>query len=123
MIDLKARISSASLNCILIIVLTIPVSAFGAEIPKVPFTLDRNRIIIPTSVNGSQPLKLILDTGMRFDGVYLFHESALKLIDTTGAVEARVPGAGVGEASVTTMIETGHVKFGEVSLTSQRVLV
>lgn len=45
---------------------------------QVPFNLDRNRVIIPTSINGSKPLNLILDTGMRFDGVYLFHKELMK---------------------------------------------
>ena len=35
---------------------------------SVPFKLDRNRVIVPTSVNGSEEMDLILDTGMRFDG-------------------------------------------------------
>lgn len=93
------------------------------EAPAVPFDLDRNRIIVPTSVNGSQPLRLILDTGMGFDGVYLFHKEALNLIDTTGAIEVRVPGAGGGEPSTATMIETGRIVFGDVSVAGQRVIV
>ncbi len=122
MINRNTRILVSSL-CFFFVIGNLPVLALEHEALKVPFQIERNRIIIPTSVNGSQPLKLILDTGMRFDGVYLFHESALKLLDTTGAIEARVPGAGVGEASITTMIETGSVNFGEVALTDQRVLV
>jgi hypothetical protein len=94
-----------------------------AKPPTVPFQIERDKIIIPTVVNGSKPLRLILDTGMGFDGVYLFHKDALKLIDTTGAIEVRVPGAGSGEASKATMIETGSVDFGDVSLDSQRVIV
>ncbi len=87
------------------------------------FYLDRNRVIIPVSVNGSKELNIILDTGMRFDGVYLFHEELVGEIDTAGAIEVRVPGAGAGEASTATMIETGHIKFGEVELDSQRVII
>jgi hypothetical protein len=95
----------------------------GEEIPTVPFDIDRNRVVIPVAVNGSRPLKLILDTGMGFDGVYLFHQEALKLIDTAGSIEVRVPGAGSGEASMATMIETGRIDFGDVSLSGQRILV
>jgi len=75
------------------------------------------------SVNGSPPQRLILDTGMGFDGVYLFHRSTLRLIDTTGAIEVRVPGAGSGEASTATMIESGPIKFGDVSVADQRIIV
>ncbi len=89
----------------------------------VPFKLDRNRVIIPTIVNDSKPLNLILDTGMRFDGVYLFHKELVDEIDTSGAIEVQVGGAGAGEASTAIMIETGRVKFGEVEIDSQRVLI
>lgn len=90
---------------------------------KVPFRLERNKVIIPTGVNGSQPLKLILDTGMGFDGVYLFHRELADQIDTTGAIIVRVPGAGAGEASTAVMIETGVLRFGDVTIDSQRVII
>ncbi len=115
--------SHCLISTILLTLVMLPSLAFSVEALKVPFHIDRNRIIIPTHVNGSQPLNIILDTGMRFDGVYLFHQDALKLIDTTGAIEACVPGAGSGEASIVTMIETGNVKFGEVAITNQRIMV
>jgi hypothetical protein len=107
-----------------LITLTILAGAVAAkEDLIVPFNIDRNKVIIPTSVNGSPPLLLILDTGMGFDGVYLFHNDALGLIDTTGAIEVRVPGAGSGEASKATMIETGRIGFGDVTVGDQRVIV
>ena len=65
----------------------------------VPFKLERNRVIVPTSANGSEPLNLILDTGMGFDGVYLFHKEFIDLMDTSGAIEVHVPGSGSGEAA------------------------
>lgn len=123
MITILSRKLVISIVAVLCIADILPSATFAADPLKVPFHIERNRIIIPTQVNGSQPLNIILDTGMRFDGVYLFHQDALKLIDTTGAVAARVPGAGSGEASVVTMIETGKVNFGEVAITNQRILV
>jgi len=89
----------------------------------VPFSLDRNRVIVPTSVNGSRELNLILDTGMAFDGVYLFHKELVDKIDTSGAIEVRVPGAGAGEASTAVMIETGRLAFGDVTIDSQKVII
>ncbi|NIP41656.1 MAG: hypothetical protein GWO41_11600 [candidate division Zixibacteria bacterium] len=91
--------------------------------PTVPFRLERSKIIIPTSINGSKPMNLILDTGMRFDGVYLFHLKALELIDTAGAIEVQVGGAGKGEAPKATMIESGNLTFDNISLTDQPIVV
>lgn len=90
---------------------------------KVPFKLERNKIIIPTRVNGSGPLKLILDTGMRFDGVYLFHKGLADEIDMTNAIEVNVPGAGSGDASKAQMIENGTLTLGDISVDSQRVII
>ena len=94
-----------------------------SEPPSLPFTLERGRVVVPTSVNGSEPLRLTLDTGMGFDGVYLYHRDALNLIDTTGAIEVRVPGAGGGEPSHAMMIETGRIAFGGVTVSGQRIIV
>jgi hypothetical protein len=112
-----------ALLLILITFMAVPSQIVAQETPTVPFNLDRNKIIVPTSVNGSRLLRLILDTGMGFDGVYLFHKELLNLIDTTGAIEVRVPGAGSGEPSTATMIENGQIDFGDVSVTGQRIIV
>jgi hypothetical protein len=118
----RNRILTVMLSLSLILIF-LPGMINAQNILKVPFKLERDKIIIPTSVNGSKPQKLILDTGMRFDGVYLFHKNALSLIDTTGSIEVKVPGAGVGEPSTATMIETGHIEFGEARVDSQRIIV
>ncbi len=121
--NVKSRISMLTTVLTLTMVLSMPGRTGGKEVLTVQFSTDRNRIVIPASINGSRPLRLTLDTGMRFDGVYLFHNEALKLIDTTGAVAVRVPGAGSGEASTATMVETGRIDFGDTSVVNQRVLV
>lgn len=106
--------------------LVIPAGSGRAEdspVPQVPFTLERSRVIVPTHVNGSKPLNLILDTGMGFDGVYLFHKEFIDMMDTAGAIEVRVPGAGAGEASTAYMIENGSLQFGDVVVDSQRIII
>jgi hypothetical protein len=120
---MTVRISGAALALALIMTSVLSVYVFAKKALTVPFELERNKIIIPTSVNGSPPQRLILDTGMGFDGVYLFHKAALGLIDTTGAIEVRVPGAGSGEASRATMIETGRIAFGDVAVADQKIIV
>ncbi len=95
----------------------------GSESPSIHFNLDRHRILLPVSVCGSEPMDLILDTGMTFDGVFLFHEERIASIDTSGAIEVLVPGAGGGEATPGIMIESGKLRFGEVELEGQRVII
>jgi hypothetical protein len=98
-------------------------SAWGHEARTLPFLLERGRVMVPASINGSPPLKITLDSGMGWDGVVLYHESALNLIDTIGIIDVLIPGAGAGEPSKGKMIETGRIKFGDVEMTGQRVIV
>lgn len=98
-------------------------AATGEAVIAVPFLLERNKVIIPTSVNKSKPLKLILDTGMRFDGVFLFHKEHIALIDATDALQVEVPGAGGGAPSTATLIESGTLEFGDVTVKKQQVLI
>lgn len=123
---IRSVLSAARLTPILVLLSFVTcqnASLADSKVIRVPFKLDRNRVIVPTSVNGSKPLNLILDTGMRFDGVYLFHKELAADMDTTGAMEVKVPGAGAGEASTAVMIETGRLMFGDVTVDSQRVLI
>ena len=95
----------------------------SAESFIVPSEFNRDRVIILTSVNDSRPLRLILDTGMGFDGVYLFDKNIAEEIGMDSAVAARVPGFGTGEPSKALMIEHGCLKFDDIHVDSQRVLV
>jgi hypothetical protein len=119
----KMAVSLSVLVAAIIAASPSPGSADAGETRYVPFKLSRNRVVVPTRVNGSRPLNLNLDTGLRFDGVYLFKKELAKEIDMTGAVEVRVPGAGSGEASTALMIESGALTFGDVTVDSQRVII
>jgi hypothetical protein len=111
-------------SAVIIVVLGLGLATgIGAEDLHVPFQLKRNVVIISTSINDSDPLDLILDTGMGFDGVYLFNDKILKTIDITRVIQVQVPGAGSGEASKALMIEDGTLAFGEVAIDSQRVII
>ena len=118
----KRLIAKLILFCSL---LSIPVGlpAEKASPVRVPFAQERKKIIIPTTVNNSKPLNLILDTGMRYDGVILFHKEFAELIDTSGAIDVRVPGAGDSQASTNIMVENAVIGFGEMSQDSQRVVI
>ncbi len=118
---------SVNVSLLIVIVLWSPVASVAVTSrtgpPQVPFLNEGRRVIIPTIVNESRPLRLILDTGMHFDGVYLFHKELADVIDTAGAIEVQAPGAGGGAPSTAIMIENGRVRFGDVTVDSQLVLI
>ena len=65
---------------------------------EIPFRVERDRVIIPTSINGSDPLAVVLDTGMGLKGVYLFRREYEELMDASSRVQVQIPGAGKGAA-------------------------
>jgi len=65
-------------------------------VPEIPFQLVNNHIIIPISVNGSEPFKIILDTGMPMTGLALFENEKVLALDLPidPGMRAQVGGAG-----------------------------
>ena len=87
------------------------------------FELERNRMILPVTVGTSDTLRVILDSGMPFDGLYLFHKEMLDQVALPGSIEVRVPGAGAGEASTAIMTDSGTFRIGGMEFSDQRIIV
>ncbi|MFH1679392.1 MAG: aspartyl protease family protein [Candidatus Eisenbacteria bacterium] len=98
-------------------------SPLPEPVGRFPFDLARNRVVLPVRIGGAEPLDVILDTGMGFDGVYLFHRELIERIGGEEFIEVRVPGAGSGEASTALMADSATISCGDVVFENQRVIV
>ena len=98
-------------------------SGDSARPVRIPFEIDRNRTIVKVQVADSRPLRLILDTGMPMDGVYLFHREIEAELKLEGAIDVMMPGAGGGEPSRGIMAESVPLAAGNVVFGRQRVVV
>lgn len=87
------------------------------------FELERSRVILPVSVNGSRPLRVILDSGMPFDGVYMFHKELEQELQLATVRDVQVPGAGDGEASQAKQFIGTTLTMGEMAFDSQMVII
>ena len=67
----------------------------GKNVVEIPFEFERDKIIIPVSVAGSEPLPFILDTGAPI--AVLMDEDLASTLDLKITGKARVGGAGEGE--------------------------
>jgi len=94
-----------------------------ACVVELPFRLERNKVILPVSVEDSRPLDLILDTGMAFDGVVVFNPRLRDSIELTSPMVVQVPGAGDGPPSAALMTDSGSFSCGDWSVEDQRVIV
>ncbi len=94
--------------------------------PEVPFELVNNHYVIEASVNGSEPLRLVLDTGMPGKGALLYENDATDEVDLEfdPAFQARVGGAGgTGGTMVAQVANDATLDFAGVRFQHSRVMV
>jgi hypothetical protein len=87
------------------------------------FMLERNKIILNASCGGSGPLKVILDTGMAFEGLFLYKKeliAQLGILDTT-----RYSVGGAGNQSPSTAVTRDSMSFsvGDIVFFNQRIII
>jgi hypothetical protein len=95
----------------------------GIAPPTIPFTVDRNRVIVPATVNSPRVLKLVLDTGMGIDGMLIFRGDLKDSLGFGKTFEAKVPGAGGGKPSTAVVADSMSFHTGEVEHKDQRIIV
>jgi hypothetical protein len=64
---------------------------------RIPFFVQDHRIVIEMKAGDSPAMKVLLDTGLTFDGVYLFQEKWIESLGLQDLVERNVSGAGEGD--------------------------
>lgn len=109
--------------CALALTLSCPAGPTHAHGIEVPFTIERNKIIVPVRIHNSRELKVILDTGMHFKGLLLYNTALDDSIALDKAIEVLVPGAGTDSGSPALMIDSGTFYVGEVKFGGQRMIM
>src|SRR6266568_317528 len=92
----------------------------GKSVVEIPFEVEGNWMVIPVSVNGSRPLRFVLDTGAQgttLQNSELADSLSLKI---TGKVAVRGAGGAGGEASVA---ENVTFNIGGIELSNGRLVV
>jgi hypothetical protein len=93
----------------------------GAAGREIPIELHGGVVMVPVKVGPSRVLRIVLDTGMGFDGVLLY--AALPESTFPGPlIEVRIPGAGAGEPARGLMAESASFSAGPVRFTGQPVV-
>jgi hypothetical protein len=86
----------------------------------VAFELINNHIIVPVSINGSNPLRFVLDSGAAATVIVDSHRSRLLALRRSGALE--LAGAGSGFVSRANIVAGTRVSVGSLSLLDQSVI-
>jgi hypothetical protein len=90
---------------------------------RIPFELNRNRVVLPVGVEGSRELNLTFDTGMVVDGILLFHKEIQHELQAVDFEEVLVPGAGGGDPSRAIMADSVRLSAGGVEFPDQLLLI
>lgn len=93
------------------------------ENSEIPFELSRNKIIVPVTVGNSREFRIILDTGMPFEGLLLYNSALIDSISIGNTIKVRVPGAGADSAAHAIMTDSGSFCIGDVECINQRIII
>jgi hypothetical protein len=91
----------------------------GARTVAFPFEMSANWILVPVRVNGSEPLNLILDTGMPMHGAILFDGPKARALGLGGATA----GAVCGTTAASAVEPSAVLELPGLRLTGQTVMV
>ncbi len=85
--------------------------------------LVNNVVILPVRLTGSREFKVILDTGMHFEGLLLYNIDPEDTVGLKNPVEVLVPGAGADEPSTALMADSMPFYVGKLECKDQRIIV
>ena len=90
---------------------------------QIRFKLVRNVIILPVRIGDSREFRIILDTGMPFEGLLLYGKELKDSITLENAIEVLVPGAGSDSGSTAIMADSMSFHVGQQEFTNQKLII
>lgn len=98
-------------------------SVFAESPLKIPFEIDRSKVILSVRINDSRPLRIILDSGMPGRGILLFKKELGEELNLRSAEIYRIRGAGRGSRSSVMRVASQNLSIGDVGFSNQAVMV
>jgi hypothetical protein len=127
---MKKMVSLLSTTFLLIFILgCTPHKEESSEMPvfinghDLSMKLDRNVILFTVNAGGKSIDKIILDSGMPFEGLMLFHKEYLDSINYSPRIRVTVPGAGGGDPSQAIMFDSVSFFIDSTLFDNQRILI
>ncbi len=109
------------LTALLALVSCAPRAGVAAARREIPFETQGGVVLVPVRVGSSRILRVVLDTGMGFDGVLLY-EPLTDSATVARAASVLIPGAGAGEPARGLMAESASFRAGPVDFPGQRLV-
>lgn len=95
----------------------------GQHAREIPFTLRDGKVIVLARVGDSRALRIILDSGMTFDGLLITNSALRDSLPLAHPVQASLGGAGSGPAQTALMSDSTTFHLGALAFADQRLVV
>jgi len=118
---LKTQSLKKAVNCFLIIVLSVHCADIFSQ--TIPIRLERNKTILPVTIEGVGHLNILFDSGLSFDGLMIYSPVLKDSIKLRNVIRVKIPSAGGGEPSTALMDDLASFFVGDVEFKNQKVLV
>ncbi len=90
---------------------------------RIPFTLQQNKIILPLKIGNSRPLMVILDTGMAFEGLFLYKRELIRELGISDSTIYTIGGAGNQPPSTAVTKDSMIFSIAKKVFTNQRIII
>ena len=120
---IKVPLTFAAFCTIILLTFASTSTLFSQNKSTIPFEVERNRTILPVKVNNSRILKIILDSGMSFDGLLIYNPDLKDSVNLANPTNVQIGGAGNDNPSTALMTDSGTFLIGDVEIKNQRIIV
>jgi hypothetical protein len=89
----------------------------------IPLKVERNRSLVTVKIGKVVIPNILLDTGFASDGLMIYNPDYNDSLDLKNAKEVRLGGAGSGETSKASMIDSVDFSLGDIIMKNQRIIM
>jgi hypothetical protein len=116
------KIMKYSIFIYVLLLTAISVDAASKKI-VIPLNEIRNKSHVTVAVNNLEITNILIDTGFSFDGLMIYNPDYKDSLDLTNARQIKIPGAGSGEPSYASMLDSADFKLGTMAMRNQRIIM
>lgn len=88
-----------------------------------PIKAERNHTFITVNLDGVDIPKILLDTGMPFEGIIIYNPLYRDSFELFGAVRVEIAGAGDGEDSYAFMVDSAEFMIDGLEMKNQSIII
>ena len=111
----------------IILIITIIITTISCEVESkknvIPLNEIRKKTHVTITFNSIRIPDILIDTGFSFDGLMIYNPNYRDSLDLPNAKEVRIPGAGGGEPSLASMIDSANFELGNMKMSNQRIIL